>query len=519
MIPKDARMLIEQFLLSPVYFILFSIYPVLWMYAYNVHGILPVDLFRPLVISFLFAFMFFGLLELVIRHSQTSALIVFSLFFAFFSYGHVQILLDSFNVIIRGSILAVVWPIAVIFAILLIWCNGRRWPSKTISVALNLMTIILLLFPSIKLVVYAIKRATPLKRKTDNTVQVSVNSTSPDIYYIILDSYTRSDVMKSKFGYDNSPFIKSLQDMGFYVADCSQANYASTSLSLASALNMDYLQNISDAFQPGGNDLLYAFSALDSNSVRNTLTNSGYKTVAFASGFTWVEWRNADTFMAPEENKLTEFEVEILSSTYAKLLDDLEIVNLDNIHAEHYRQRTRFVINSFDEILKTPSPKFVFIHIISPHPPYGLDENGNYVNPDQVDSLTGYNNQAKYISNAILPQLKKLINESPKPPVIILQGDHGYLGSDSKDIMTILSAYYLPGHTDLLYSSISPVNSFRVVLNSYFGASFPLLEDVGYYSSLSRKYDFTVVPNICPGLVSVDAIKKDEATNPPGIVR
>lgn len=194
---------------------------------------------------------------------------------------------------------------------------------------------------------------------------------------------------------------------------------------------------------------------------------------------------------------ITEFDVVVLLSTYARILYDFGILDLTDIHAEHYRQRTRLVLNSFDELLNIPSPKFVFIHIIAPHPPFGLDEDGNNVVPNQIDDLTGYQNQAKFISKAILPQLQKLINESDKPPVIILQGDHGRLGSDPEDIMTILNAYYLPGQADQLYPSISPVNSFRVVLNSYFGTNFPLLEDVSYYSSTSGNYDFTVVPNNC----------------------
>jgi hypothetical protein len=48
----------------------------------------------------------------------------------------------------------------------------------------------------------------------------------------------------------------------------------------------------------------------------------------------------------------------------------------------------------------------------------------------------------------------------------------------------ILNAYYLPeGGERLLYPSISPVNSFRVVLNAYFGAELPLLPDNTYFTS------------------------------------
>ena len=495
---KNTRILINRFFMSPAYFILFSVYPVLLMYANNVYGILLVDLFPPLFISFFFALLLFWILQLMIHHSHSSALIVFVNFLAFFYYGHVRNLLAADKVNVRDDVLAVVWLFVMILASMLIYRHGRHWNFKVIAVAMNLMSGILLVFPVMLLLTYVLMRATPLERKIDHTVQVKVNSASPDIYYIILDAYTRSDVMKNKVGYDNSPFIKSLQDMGFYVAECGQSNYGMTGLSLASALNMDYLQNLSESYKPASNSLLYTFQALDSNAFRNTLTDAGYETITFASGFTWVEWRDADYFISPSGTMITEFDVVVLLSTYARILHDFGIVDIADIHAEHYRQRTRLVLNSFDDLLNLPSPKFVFIHIIAPHPPYGLGEDGSNVMPGQVDDLTGYQNQAKFISTSILPQLKKLINGSANPPVIILQGDHGRLGSDPEDIMTILNAYYLPGHADQLYPSISPVNTFRVVLNSYFGTSFPLLEDVSYYSSSLHNYDFAVVPNSCP---------------------
>ncbi len=494
---KNIRASIDRFLHSPSYFILYSVYPILWAYAYNVYGVLLVELIRPLLISLLLALLFFGALQFKIHDPQTSALTVFSVFFAFFNYGHTRAFLNSFQIPVRDGVLAVAWFVVTLLALLWVIRSGRNWNKETVAVSMNLMMIILLLFPLLRLLVYSVKRGAPLERKVDYTVPIGVNSTSPDIYYIILDAYTRSDVM-DKYGYDNSEFIHSLQDMGFYVAECSQSNYGMTSLSLSAALNMDYLQNISDAYQPGENDLLYAFKALDSNVLRNTLTDAGYETTAFASGFTWAEWRDADHFMAPEKGGITEFELLVLFTTYARTLDDFGLVNLDDIHAEHYRIRTHFILDNFDELLKLPSPKFVFVHIIAPHEPYGLDEYGNDINPDQVDHLDGYTNQARFISTAILPQLQKLIDGSDNPPVIVLQGDHGLLGSDPSDLMKILNAYYLPGHAGRLYPSITPVNSFRLVLNSYFGTDFPLLEDVSYYSSLADKYDFSVIPNTCP---------------------
>ena len=75
--------------------------------------------------------------------------------------------------------------------------------------------------------------------KTPNRVPDEINKESaglnagnpgnlPDIYYIILDSYARQDVLKEVGGYDNSDFINYLTSKGFYVASESCSKYTHT---------------------------------------------------------------------------------------------------------------------------------------------------------------------------------------------------------------------------------------------------------------------------------------------------
>ncbi len=69
--------------------------------------------------------------------------------------------------------------------------------------------------------------------------------------------------------------------------------------------------------------------------------------------------------------------------------------------------------------------------------------------------------------------------------------------------MKILNAYFLPGGDQRsLYPSISPVNSFRVIFNTYFEADYPLLADRSYFSTYQDPYNFTVVPD--EGLMGED---------------
>ena len=64
--------------------------------------------------------------------------------------------------------------------------------------------------------------------------------------------------------------------------------------------------------------------------------------------------------------------------------------------------------------------------------------------------------------------------------------------------MRIFNAYHLPGFdTSQLYQSVTPVNSFRLILNHYFDTKFPLLPDKNYYiPHLNNPYDFYEVTDI-----------------------
>ena len=98
----------------------------------------------------------------------------------------------------------------------------------------------------------------------------------------------------------------------------------------------------------------------------------------------------------------------------------------------------------------------------------------------------------KFIQKQVLAMLDQL-DKNPKKKVVIIQGDHGPAlqnGSDGnpspaflRERMRILNAYRLPdAYPGVVYDGITPVNSFRVILNHYFDAKLPLLADKCIYS-------------------------------------
>ncbi len=65
------------------------------------------------------------------------------------------------------------------------------------------------------------------------------------------------------------------------------------------------------------------------------------------------------------------------------------------------------------------------------------------------------------------------------------------LASNLEERMSILNAYYFPDQDySKFYPDISPVNTFRVILDQYFGTDLGLLEDRSYFSLMETPYDF-----------------------------
>ena len=155
-----------------------------------------------------------------------------------------------------------------------------------------------------------------------STLNLNVGDQPPNIYYIILDGYGRSDVLKNEYGYNNSDFLNGLRDLGFYIAECSQSNYAQTQMSLASSLNFNYIDSLSDRFVPGSDDRTGLDALIHHGAVRESLEKAGYQTVAFATGFLATELRDADYYLSPERSRgqLNEFEVLLMETTLARLL-------------------------------------------------------------------------------------------------------------------------------------------------------------------------------------------------------
>ncbi len=489
----------ERFLLSPAYPLLFSVYPILTLFAANIYQISYIVFFRPFLVSFLVGILLLGIMKLLFSEWHKAAFFATMGILFLATYGHVENFLVNKEVQNATAYILIAWLIFILFFVLLNKKYKDKFNYVSLAPAMNLMAVILLIFPIGKIIQYTIAQntASSIQEKDYENLDMSSIESPPDIYYIILDGYGRSDVLKEMYDFDNSEFVGALEEIGFYVADCSQSNYPKTVLSLTSTLNLNYIPDLNQKFTPDEIELLYLFELLENNALSNILDAAGYTIVSFASGFPWAEMKSSDIYISPEAGPINEFEIIYLQTTFARFFDDLGLVDFEDLSAERFRERTRLVFNSFEEISKISEPTFTFVHLIAPHAPFGFDAEGNAISPKNVNSEEGYVNQATYAGDEILKNVQVIIKNSKRPPIIIVQGDHGPWTARPDWHLGILNAYYLPGKEELLYPKITPVNTFRLVLNEYFGANYDMLPDQSFDVKMPYMYDFTFIENTC----------------------
>lgn len=487
-----------------LYPILFSIFPVLSLAAFNIREISLDVIVRPLLASFFFGLILYFTLNRILGDQSRSALATLTIIAPLFLYGQIYNLLEDVtfkNVsIFRHRTLLPVFGLLFIFLFFFV-VRKVRSPER-FTLGLNLLSIWLLIYPTFAIVSFTWQQKVADRARQELTQTTVIDQNKPDVYYIILDAYGREDVFRSLLGYDNHEFITALRTRGFYVGDCSQSNYGYTNFSLPSSLNYDYLDalNINDRFA------LIKYSA-----VRSFFEARGYDIVAFPTGWAFTEWTDADLYITYQHpiTALSEFEDLFLNTTVARVAYDYKLVNQTaDSHKDLRRLRVFSLLDNLKELPYRKDKKFVFAHLVVPHFPYTFGPDGEIPaydakNATDKEVKAAYVDQVKFVNAEILKVVDALIEKSDTPPIIIIQGDHGPLYDitvDPRYRMPILNAYYLPGiqMDKVLYPSISPVNSFRVVLNSYFDQKLPLLEDKSFFSQSESRNDFQLVPNTCP---------------------
>ena len=256
---------------TPWYPLAISAYPALALLNANTGEVPPSAVVRPLLVSVLFGGLLYFVIWLFLRRSQAhKAAFLSSLWLAlFFSFGHAYIYIDEkFPKSNYTLWLAIGWVI--LFVLALIWATRPKLTFASSASTLNTVALALLVM-SVAQVNFGVgpRSAHVLGSKNAPIESDLVRPENPpDVYFFLLDSYARSDLLDLAYGFDNSGFVNELEKRGFFVAQCSQTNYTRTELSLGSSLNMQYLQDLNATFTPDNISRRVLWDSLKHNAVR-----------------------------------------------------------------------------------------------------------------------------------------------------------------------------------------------------------------------------------------------------------
>jgi len=521
---------------TPIHPFLLALYPVMALLAANVSQALPPDTLRSFAAALALALILLLVFRALLKDWSKAAALASLALALFFTYGHVYGLLQGVAPggvrIGRTALLLPLWGLAFLGGALWAFRHKGRFGGTG---ALNLLALALLVLPFYTVVSYHVQAALARREQRIEPpaalapLAARFSGRLPDVYYIVLDMHAGSDVLKAFYGYDNGWFMQGLRERGFYIAGESTSNYSSTLQSLASALNMEYVNYLEEEYGADSNNREPLGLLLEENRVFQLFRQAGYDIGSFQTNDFYTEFKDVEHYLKPSPQEvrqyqnpwsLNPFEGLLVQSTALRVLYDTGLAEEQTVQQKTletpydlHRLTVTYALEHLPDFARMEGNHFVFAHIVSPHPPYVFDRGGGRLTHDEPFSLSApgrlndepgiveaYAGQTEYIDRQVLEAIDLILSGSDTPPIIILQGDHGpvsYAGegevekSNLWEQHSILNAYLFPdGETSGLYPAITPVNSFRVLFNTYFGGNYELLPDENYFLQHARPYDF-----------------------------
>jgi len=391
--------------------------------------------------------------------------------------------------------------------VLVVIARARSLRGRSVmplSQALSVMATVLIAMNLLPIVLHGMAGGQAAAAPVELTLTEGPNAVAPDerpdIYYLMFDRYPSAETLLGVFGFDNTPFVESLEARGFFVADDSFANYPKTAPSIASSLDMNYLDRDRLAANAAGPaDWTPVYDLLGGSLAAPRFLNGlGYTYVSLPS---WYEQSGSgsDVDVRLSLGGASEFASVLYGTTIVSAIQE----ELGWTSPVDFRDRSRahslFQLDRLVALDEIPSPKLVFAHVLVPHDPFVFDRDGSFVSEELAASRSyrdSFIRQVEYANRRILDVIDRLQAATPdRPPVIMLQADEGpfperyvkqTVGFDwteatideLREKYLILNAYAFPGVTSPdLHESITPVNSFRALLRAYFDVDIPIVAD------------------------------------------
>ena len=322
--------------------------------------------------------------------------------------------------------------------------------------ALSVMNVVLAAPNIIEKIMYQ----PPKNNVENNTIYHETGEFTKDIsnvYYIILDEYTRPDLQKEYFGIDASDFINTLKSLGFNYSASSKSSAPFTTYSVGN--NLSYSIEFIDEITPA-----YEFHYIINN--RDVPIFSLFKEKGFSIVATNYLPFVTNSSLVDKLIKLKELDQ---LSLYKTALDKSIFVRLQTPGYSEWK----FYNAIFDNLeryidIEGAEHRFAFVHLAQPHSPYIFDETGKLTPGYLQMDVSAYSGQLLYVTKRIQEILTSLVKNDPNC-IIILQSDHGMreYARSYEEKLCVLNALYFRGEV-LDIEGLGTVDTIRLTLNEMF---------------------------------------------------
>ena len=478
---------------------LFVLYIILVTYSTDFHELHPEYAIRVLSVSLFGVMLLYYILNRFIGR-KLAGITALLCSLSFFTFQTQRLLLNSFILSLETVYMNV--PEMEIFVLLIdgliigvvfLYLNKKEEMQLSLVTVLNIFFAILVAINVINLGYLALNDVYSGSYENDLDLEVNDSGDNPSIYFIVPDKYTNLEVVENQFGYNYTPFVNRLSEKGFSFHKDAYSNYDESATSLASTLNMNYLQNMKTGGETSHKDVI---NVLEDNKVQEFLRNQGY--TYHHIGGTYTEFnRNADrSYNLYNEYLDGRF---YLNRYENKLVRKTPLRSLEKTNTLSYTSAKKF--DKISEISEKEGKKFVFAHIMSPHSPHVLAkevEEVEHLDRDNHSMKETYNQSVKAV-NIKLENTVNDILDNEENVMIIIQGDEGpTLPSDNlKDPSSlkrrhgILFAHYTPDiSSEKFENQINPVNTFRIIFNHEFGTDLDMIDGRTFHTREGEEMEY-----------------------------
>jgi hypothetical protein len=464
-------------------------------------GVVRGQALTALAISIIGALTLFAILRLVLRSTPRAGSVALAILAVVFVFGHVRIAAKAPIKSDRETVLLV--AALVLLVTISIWIASKDVGPRFFRIV-TLVLGVLTSYNAVTLVAQGGLSGHPVSAAlavpTGGMAPTAVGP-ARDVYYLVFDRYGGERTLEALYGFDNAPFLDGLRARGFTVTEGALANYPQTTQSLASSVNMTHLQDLAAEVGTESSSWTPLVASLQDTTASRIFRDLGYRYVYI--GNWWGPTAQDPTaddvlrYHAFSEFSETVFKTTILPSAATWL--GLRQLDEKTLHYDRVAAQLEMLRRTAED----PRPTYTFAHFSLPHPPYVFDRDGGFVpigDPTRPGIEQRYLDQLVY-TNTVIDDLVDTLLAGPddQDPIIVLQSDEGpyppeedkkafpeFTWGTASDVelgrrFQILQAFYFPGDVRVdVAPTHTPVNTFRLVLNAYFGADLPYLPDRSY---------------------------------------